>query len=222
MKSRHSGLALILFSLAIASSCGTQNSSSSVAEPPCDIYLENVVSQIRQMGDASDQDVDRLFDNECEEQRKVYTDYTGVLALVDVSGVESCQSWSGVRIDRQALQLARDTGKCTGELPDDRTSTGNGSAHDSSVAWDDAVNHIGEVGTVCGPFADYGNSNDDVFLDLGNAYPDPNRFTIVLWDSGPVEKPEIGTKLCVSGEIVEYKGMAQIHPDDVSDVRIHD
>ena len=63
---------------------------------------------------------------------------------------------------------------------------------------------------MCGPFAGTGRSSDDVFVNLGLTYPDPDRFTIVLWDVGSVETPAIGRTVCASGRITTYQGVAQI------------
>ena len=78
------------------------------------------------------------------------------------------------------------------------------------IAWDEAANYAGTTQRVCGPLAGSGTSDDDVFLNLGHDYPDPERFTIVIWDIGSVEPIAIGATVCTSGEIVLYKGVAQI------------
>lgn len=62
--------------------------------------------------------------------------------------------------------------------------------------------------------------NNDVFLNIGRDYPDPARFTIVLWDVGGVESLPAGTTLCATGPISMYNGVAQIELYDVGLVEV--
>lgn len=91
-----------------------------------------------------------------------------------------------------------------------------------SVDWSEADEHVGRRATVCGPLVNDGTSRDDVFLNLGRGYPDPDRFTIVLWDVGAVEDVPRGTTLCVAGVVSLYEGVAQIEVRDPGDVKILD
>lgn len=84
-----------------------------------------------------------------------------------------------------------------------------------------AVNYAGTTQRVCGPFAGTGSSNDDVFLNLGRDYPDPERLQIVLWDVGSVEPITNGATLCASGQITLYEGVAQIELQSASLVEIY-
>ena len=90
------------------------------------------------------------------------------------------------------------------------------------IAWHEAANHAGTVQRVCGPLAGSGNSTDDVFLNLGRDYPDPERFQIVLWDVGGVEPIPYGATLCTYGQITLYKGVAQIELETASLVQIYE
>lgn len=82
-----------------------------------------------------------------------------------------------------------------------------------SISWDRAIDFVGETKTVCGPLVNDGQSDDDVFLNLGRGYPDPDRFTIVIWDVGGVEEIATGTTVCADGKISLYEGVAQIQAD---------
>lgn len=86
------------------------------------------------------------------------------------------------------------------------------------LRWNQADDHVGERRTVCGPLVNDGRSGDDVFLNLGRGYPDRERFTVVLWDVGGIEEIPSGTKVCASGTISLYQGVAQIQAqlEDVS------
>lgn len=68
------------------------------------------------------------------------------------------------------------------------------------------------------PLAGTGTSTDDVFLNLGRNYPDPERFTIVLWDVGGIDAPPVGKTLCATGQITAYRGVAEIELRSADDV----
>lgn len=63
-------------------------------------------------------------------------------------------------------------------------------------------------------------SYDDVFLNLAQGYPDPTRFTIVLWDIGGLEYIENGATFCAQGQVTSYEGVAQIELYDPAQVEI--
>lgn len=91
------------------------------------------------------------------------------------------------------------------------------------VAWNQASSYASTFQRVCGPFAGWGSSNDDVFFNLGLDYPDPGRFQIVIWDIGGVEPiPSYGATLCTAGKITLYNGVAQIELYDPSAIEIYD
>ena len=81
---------------------------------------------------------------------------------------------------------------------------------DGDTRWNEARDQVGVRRTVCGPLVNDGQSDDDVFLNLGRGYPDPDRFTVVIWDVGEIEEIPPGTKVCASGTISSYQGVAQI------------
>ena len=90
------------------------------------------------------------------------------------------------------------------------------------IAWNEAGSYAGTTQRMCGPLAGSGNSNDDVFLNLGRDYPDAERFQIVLWDIGGVEPIPYGATLCTSGLITLYEGVAQIELQSASLVEIYE
>ena len=89
------------------------------------------------------------------------------------------------------------------------------------ILWDQAVDYAWTTQRVCGPLAGGGNSEDDVFLNLGRDYPDRERFQIVVWDVGGLEPIDGGVTLCTSGEITLYEGVAQIELTDPSVTEIY-
>lgn len=100
-------------------------------------------------------------------------------------------------------------------------SGGNSSTGDA-ISWDEALDHVGETQKVCGVFAGSGSHTDDVFINLGVDYPDPDRFTIVLWDVGQIEPISSGSTICTEGVITLYEGGAQIQHDSIKRVEISD
>jgi hypothetical protein len=145
----------------------------------------------------------------CDKQIEVVTDYLSVQGTAKNLGLDSCSELAKYGIQAAAIRLLRQDRLCRSEARRDRIDTvrlpGGG------VSWNQAHSHVGSVRRVCGPLSGTGTSGDDVFLNIGRDYPDPGRFTIVLWDVGGVESKPLGSTLCVSGEVTSYEGVAQIH-----------
>ena len=101
----------------------------------------------------------------------------------------------------------------------------------NAVSWDEAKYHIGDRATVCGPVVDTywasGSNGKPTFLNVGKKYPDPDRFTVVIWIQNRAkfaQAPEVhylGKTICVTGLIDEYpkgSGSAQIQVTDPSQI----
>lgn len=89
---------------------------------------------------------------------------------------------------------------------------------DSKITAESAVNHIGQIGVVCGKVESthYAENSrgSPTYLNLGKPYPD-QVFTVVIWGRyrQNFEKPEHtykGKHVCVRGKITEYQGIPQI------------
>lgn len=97
-------------------------------------------------------------------------------------------------------------------------------ADPNTIGWDEAAQHIGEEMTVCGPVigAHYAQSSQGqpTFLNIGNDYPSPERFTAVIWGedrsnfSAQPEDYYLGRYVCVSGLIEAYEGIAEVKVED--------
>jgi DNA/RNA endonuclease YhcR with UshA esterase domain len=98
----------------------------------------------------------------------------------------------------------------------------------SAIPWQDAANYEGESVTIEGPVlgAMYAaaSNGEPTFLNVGKDYPDPGRFTIVIWGENRgafSEAPEdayADKTVRVTGAVDSYEGVPQIEissPDDI-------
>ena len=100
----------------------------------------------------------------------------------------------------------------------------------SVIGWDEAEYHIGERTTVYGPVVDThwtsSSSGEPTFLNIGKPYPDPDRFTVVIWiqnRSNFSQAPEVyylSKDIHVTGLITEYRGIAQIEVSNPSQIQV--
>ncbi len=99
-----------------------------------------------------------------------------------------------------------------------------------TVSWNDAKNFIGQTKTVCGNVAraTYAeNTNGQpTYLDLGRAYPDASRFSVVIWGNQranfptPPETLYRSKTICVNGVIRTYQGVPQIEVRSPAQVQV--
>jgi len=100
----------------------------------------------------------------------------------------------------------------------------------NAISWNEAKYHIGDRTTVCGTVVDThwasGSSGKPTFLNIGKSYPDPDRFTVVIWIDCRANFPQapeayyLGKTICITGLITEYEGVAQIevcYPSQIQD-----
>jgi hypothetical protein len=123
---------------------------------------------------------------------------------------------SHVRLRRCSLLLAGVVVLAAGGC----TSSAQGAGCAAAIGWRDAASSLGTIATVRGPvvdahFASIGQGQP-TFLDIGRPYPDPDRFSVVIWgrDRGnfaaPPEQTYRGRTICVSGLIDTASGTAGI------------
>jgi hypothetical protein len=96
----------------------------------------------------------------------------------------------------------------------------NGELQAGAIWWYEAQDHIGDRLKVCGPVVDSnwasGSSGKPTFLNIGEPYPDPDRFTVVIWIDyrsnfpQPPEDYYLGKNICVTGLIISYEGIPEI------------
>jgi uncharacterized repeat protein (TIGR02543 family) len=98
------------------------------------------------------------------------------------------------------------------------------------INWHEARNYIGERTTVRGPVVSAvwasGSRGQPTFLNLGNPFPNPDRFTVVIWIQNrgkfpqPPEEYYLGKTICVTGLITSFRGIPQIEVTDPAQIRI--
>lgn len=102
----------------------------------------------------------------------------------------------------------------------------------AAIAWNEAADNQGRVETVRGPvegarYVEEANGQP-TFLNIGRDHPDPDRFTVVIWNDVRVQfdqDPEMlfrGQEICVAGEIQMHDGSAQIVLDGPEAIRYAD
>ena len=88
---------------------------------------------------------------------------------------------------------------------------------------------IGRVATVkgrvAGAFFASSSNGSPTFLNLGVDYPNPRRFTVVIWGRyrarfGSPERRYSGRTICVRGLIRNYRGGAQIHATSPAQIAV--
>lgn len=102
--------------------------------------------------------------------------------------------------------------------------------NDASIPWGDYSDFIGETTMVTGPVADISILNDSngspSFIDLGEAYPSTDRFTIVIWEehyddvATVLNEISVNDIIYVEGCIEMYDGIPQIEVTDPSQINI--
>lgn len=116
-----------------------------------------------------------------------------------------------------------------GVSPAQENSSGQTSDTDK-INWNEADGYIGEFVTVCGPvvsayFATSTNGQP-TFLNIGKEYPDPERFTALIWgrslENFPFNPDEyyFGKTICIQGFVEEYEGTLEIEVTDPEQIRI--
>lgn len=97
-----------------------------------------------------------------------------------------------------------------------------------AISWDQAIDYAGQEVTVIGPVVDAtwanGSRGQPTFLNLGLSYPDPGRFTILMWIDAryrfdaPPEELFAGKTVCVSGVVELYRDGAEMEVEYPSQI----
>jgi len=204
----------------------TESGDQASRGPTCRQVMNNVVDLVRagQAGNGHDplsENLEWLRTSDCDRQYGVVVDYLSTRNTAENLGLNKCADLADYSIAPAAIRLLRQDRVCTGKNRSAANDTAASPNPGGGIAWNEAGNHVGTSRRVCGPLSGIGSSNDDVFLNLGRDYPDPARFTIVLWDVGGMQAPPSGATLCATGLISTYEGVAQMELRSVGAVEIH-
>lgn len=99
-----------------------------------------------------------------------------------------------------------------------------------TISWNDAGKFVNQSKTVCGSvvrttFAQNANGQP-TYLDLGLAYPDPTRFSVLIWGNQRANFPSppetlYGAKtICVTGKITTYRGSLEMEVRTPSQIQV--
>lgn len=98
-----------------------------------------------------------------------------------------------------------------------------------ALSWQNARSAVGRVATIRGHVAGTrfasSSSGSPTFLNLGVNYPNPRRFTVVIWieDRGAFGRPEVryrAKNICVRGRVASYRGVPEIEARSPSQIRV--
>ncbi len=98
-----------------------------------------------------------------------------------------------------------------------------------ATSWQRASSLVGRVATIQGRVAGTryaaSTSGSPTFLNLGVDYPNPSRFTVLIWidNRAAFGRPEVryrGRTICVRGLVQNYKGVPEIIARSTSQIRI--
>jgi hypothetical protein len=117
-------------------------------------------------------------------------------------------------------------------MDSDKSLTANFERAPSEISWDEAKNHVGEWATESNPV--YGPvvgasyrpdiSGQPTWLNIGEDYPNQNRFVVIIWGENRGNFPQapedyyLGKTIYVTGLIDSYEGVPQIEvtsPDQI-------
>jgi hypothetical protein len=101
-----------------------------------------------------------------------------------------------------------------------------------AISWEEASSHVGETVTVYGQVVEIDKDSDakgqPTYFDLGVAFPDPSRTTMVIDEedmdafSDSPETAYAGKTICVTGEIYQHEGVNYVKVTSPSQVQVLD
>ena len=98
-----------------------------------------------------------------------------------------------------------------------------------ALSWQKARNAVGRVATIRGRVAGTrfasSSTGSPTFLNVGVNYPNPRRFTVVIWieNRSAFGRPEVryrSRNICVRGRVTSYQGVPEIEARSPSQIRV--
>ena len=156
---------------------------------------------------------------------KVGGTYVWSFIVIILASITSCTSSAEVPLSSQPVVTTKST--IVPVSPTTPAST-TASTMPVSISWSQAAGYIGKTVTICGPVVGTHwaktSKGKPTFINIGRPYPDPDRFTVIIWDSNrasfsqPPEKYYDTKTICVTGLLTQYNGMPQVEvksPDQI-------
>jgi hypothetical protein len=98
-----------------------------------------------------------------------------------------------------------------------------------AIGWQNARSAVGRVATIRGGVAGTryaaASKGSPTFLNLGVNYPNPRRFTVVIWieNRSAFGRPEVryrGRQICVRGRVRSYRGVPEIEARSPAQIKV--
>lgn len=103
-------------------------------------------------------------------------------------------------------------------------------AKQNTLSWADAKYHMGEYAAVCGAVTTVTwattSKGQPTFINIGNAYPNPNRFTALIWGENrkacesKINALYNGKNVCITGVIKQYNNLPEIEVTSPAQIEI--
>lgn len=127
-----------------------------------------------------------------------------------------------------------ETVKQVGSINNNAPTAGNSSnvIPNGAINWSEAGKYVGQTKTFYGTVVEtnFASSSKGMptFLDIGVAYPDVKRLSLVVWGedrgnfSGSLESLYKGKTIAVTGEVYKYDGINRIEVSSPSQIKVLD
>jgi hypothetical protein len=98
-----------------------------------------------------------------------------------------------------------------------------------AISWQHARSAVGRIATIRGRVAGTrfaaASNGSPTFLNVGVNYPNPRRFTVVIWieNRSAFGRPEVRYRqknICVRGRVTTYQGVPEIEARSPSQIRV--
>lgn len=209
MKNFHRAASLLIGAVSLtALTCCSPPTSSSLEpyypepRPPqeCRALLNQTMTHVR-AGENSDRVNDEvaLLSEVCPSEMDVFTSYASSSNMPFDTYCDDIAD----RTHPDALVMLRQDGHCKGGSAPGAVPAGGWP--DGGLGWDSAPAYAGTYQRVCGPLTSMRNTVDGAFVNVGLDYPDPGRFTFILWGYEAQSLPATAV-VCAAGTIYMYEG----------------
>lgn len=132
----------------------------------------------------------------------------------------------------QAKQLAKPERQPALSQPQETPSpVAVGSSCENPISRQSIGQHIGSTVAVVGPVVAVtqrdGIRGNPTWLEVGAAFPNPNRLKVVIWEEQKSLFPMVapgpltGRSVCITGKLTDYKGVAQIVLRDANQLSLN-